>query len=78
MTIAGEGKNPTLDHILSVGKEFDFKDSEIAAMIGSISNSVDRWPIFAKEAGIPDSVTARISKSFLRFPSRTHPRLQRR
>ncbi len=78
MTIAGEGKNPTLDHILSVGKEFDFKDSEIAAMIGSISNSVDRWPIFAKEAGIPDSVTARISKSFLRFPSRTHPRLRRR
>ena len=78
MTIAGEGRNPTLDHILRVGKEFDFKDSEISAMIEDVSKSVDHWTAFAKEAGIPDPVSARIEKAFYRFSPQNTPRFRRR
>ena len=77
MTIAGEGKNPTLEHVLRVGKEFDFKDAEVERMIGEVLQSVERWPMFAREAGIPVSVAAKSEKTFYRFPSQSH-RLSRR
>ena len=78
MTIAGEGRNPTRDHILRVGSEFDFKDSEITAMIGDVLKSVERWPTFAREAGIPVSVAERIEKAFHRFSPSHPPRFRRR
>lgn len=78
MTIAGEGKNPTFDHILRVGKDFDFKNSEVIKMIDDVSKAVDRWTVFAEEAGIPESVASRIEKTFYRFAPPNNIRFRKR
>ncbi|MCL5284147.1 MAG: type II toxin-antitoxin system HipA family toxin [Nitrospirae bacterium] len=67
MTIAGEGRNPTLKHILSIGEEFGFRKSELEKIVGEVETAMDQWPSLAREAGIPDSVSERISKDFIRF-----------
>lgn len=65
MTISGEGKNPTFEHIRRVGEEFQIRESEVIEVTGKVMEAVGYWHEFAREAGVPKQVADRIKASFI-------------
>ena len=65
MTISGEGKNPTFEHIRRVGEEFQIRESEVIEVTGKVMEAVGHWHEFACEAGVPKQVADRIRASFI-------------
>lgn len=54
MLINGKSDNITEDDILAVAKKVGIKKSDAIKIIKQIKNSVSKWSVFAKEAGISD------------------------
>jgi serine/threonine-protein kinase HipA len=52
MTIAGEGKAPTLRHVETLASEFRLPKGEVAAVLEAVRAAVGDWPRFAAEAGL--------------------------
>ena len=67
MTLAGEGRNPAIDHILSVGEEFGFRNEEVLQIIDRVDDAVGKWNTFSNKAGVPKSVADRIRGDFVRL-----------
>jgi len=51
MTIMGEGRAPTREHILSLGAQLDIKSSVLRDIIDRVNSAVARWSEFAHLAG---------------------------
>lgn len=65
MTIAGEGKNLNLEHINRVGEEFNIRKNEKSEIVEGVMDAVKNWNKFAKKAGVPKEVSARIKSKFV-------------
>ncbi|PRD41606.1 type II toxin-antitoxin system HipA family toxin [Phyllobacterium phragmitis] len=50
--IAGEGLNPGRQHLLAVANGASISEQEALNVIERIRSAVDRWPMFADEAGL--------------------------
>ncbi|WP_245895705.1 type II toxin-antitoxin system HipA family toxin [Flavobacterium album] len=49
-TIAGEGANPTRNHLMALAKEFSLKSG--ALILEKVADAVSQWKSFAKDAGV--------------------------
>lgn len=59
----GEGKNPTINHLIKLGKKHSIKDTQ--KIIKEVKDAVLQWQYFAKEAGVNRTFTSEIRKNFL-------------
>jgi serine/threonine-protein kinase HipA len=50
--IAGEGRNPGREHLLAVAKAASIVEREALEVIEEVRAAVDRWPLYADEAGL--------------------------
>jgi serine/threonine-protein kinase HipA len=50
--VMGEGKNPAIFHLLELAKVSNIKKTDALNIINEIKLSVQRWPEFAKKAGV--------------------------
>jgi len=60
MTVAGEGRAPTRDHVLQLAKQFDLKSKDAARIIDEVNAAVTKWSSFADEAGCTKKTTRAI------------------
>jgi serine/threonine-protein kinase HipA len=51
MSILGEGRAPTREHLSKLATEFDVRRPELQAIVESVNAAVSDWPRFADEAG---------------------------
>lgn len=51
MTVAGEGRAPTRDHVRQLAKQFEIKSRDATGIIDQVNAAVAEWPRLAGEAG---------------------------
>lgn len=61
LDIEGEGRNPTLAHVRSLGARHGITAKRVSAMVDQVCASVAAWPKIAKEAGVSASSAKLIS-----------------
>jgi len=54
LAVDGEGKNPTKKHILKVAENASIPKAEAEQLCAQVQHAVDRWPDYAKEAGLSE------------------------
>ena len=64
MTVAGEGRRPTLAHVLSIAKGAGIETGQARAIVDEVTASVADWTHFAGPAGITAREARRIEQSF--------------
>jgi serine/threonine-protein kinase HipA len=52
MTVAGEGKAPTLDHMLKIADGAGIGERQARSMIDEVATAISEWPRMAEQAGI--------------------------
>ena len=55
-----EGANPTREHLVALARSVDLKGA--APVIEQVEDTVQRFPSFADEAGLPAAETAHVAK----------------
>ena len=63
MTIAGEGRAPTLRHMETLASEFRLPKGEVAAILETVRAAVRDWLRFAAEVGLPVQRAKEIGKA---------------
>lgn len=61
LDVEGEGRNPTLEHVLALGRRHSLPDRLIHATIDEVRAAVADWPRFADEAGVSKASRAEIA-----------------
>lgn len=61
LDVEGEGRNPTLEHALALGRRHSLPDRLIHATIDEVRAAVANWPRFADEAGVSKASRAEIA-----------------
>jgi serine/threonine-protein kinase HipA len=51
-TILGEGRNPGEEHLIRLAKKFDVPEKRSRQIIERVADAVQKWPRFAKAAGV--------------------------
>lgn len=51
-TVAGEGRNPERGHFVKLAETYGISVKELKEMLSEVAGSVERWPEFAKKAGV--------------------------
>lgn len=54
LAVDGEGKNPTKTHIMKVAERASIPKAEAEQLFDQVRRAINRWPDFAKEAGLSD------------------------
>jgi serine/threonine-protein kinase HipA len=54
LAVDGEGKNPTKKHILKVAQNASIPQAEAEQFFEQVQSAIDRWPEYAKEAGLTE------------------------
>jgi serine/threonine-protein kinase HipA len=62
----GEGKSPTLSHLLALGKVAELDEHVSRDIINQISEVVSRWKDFAREGGVSSKSTSLIQQAMNR------------
>jgi serine/threonine-protein kinase HipA len=62
MTVLGEGRLPTREHVLRLAKQFDIKVKEATGIIEQVNRSAAKWKTFAGEAGCTKKTVNHIGK----------------
>ena len=62
MTIAGEGANPTKEHLLKVASKVNIDAKKAIEIIEQIKSVIANWPDYAKQAHMTKSTTHRLNK----------------
>jgi serine/threonine-protein kinase HipA len=62
LAIAGEGRNPSRKHIMTVAKQASIPDGEATAIFEQVQSVVSRWPDYAKTAGVSDGRISEIDR----------------
>jgi serine/threonine-protein kinase HipA len=60
MSVAGEARNPTDEHMLRVAAAGDVHRTRARQMIDEVRAAVHRWPEFAAETGVPRALVQEI------------------
>ncbi|GAB4195068.1 MAG: type II toxin-antitoxin system HipA family toxin [Wenzhouxiangellaceae bacterium] len=53
--VMGEGRNPSVDHLINLAKEAGIKKIRATEIIEATKNSISKWPILAKHYGVSTS-----------------------
>ncbi|OYW76255.1 MAG: hypothetical protein B7Z26_10740 [Asticcacaulis sp. 32-58-5] len=61
LTIAGEGRNPGLAHIMAEAKSSGVKQLDAEEAYEAVREAVGRWPEFAADAGLSDRRSAELN-----------------
>ena len=64
MTIAGEGKSPTMGHIQTLAQQADISHREVAEIIEQAQAAISRWPQWADQAGVTRRRAKEIAATF--------------
>jgi serine/threonine-protein kinase HipA len=67
MTIAGEGRNPTRQHMLKLAEQADVSEREADAIIAEVQTAVTNWPDHAANAGVGKATANQIADSLFRL-----------
>lgn len=51
-TILGEGKNPTIDHVLKLAEMVSIKKKQAKEIVDEVRTSISKWNKFAEKAGV--------------------------
>jgi serine/threonine-protein kinase HipA len=62
LDVAGEGKNPTVRHILKVAASVGLSSSFAKEAFGIVRDVIARWPEYASEIGVSSKEIQRIGK----------------
>ena len=62
LAVDGEGKNPTKKHISKVAENASIPKAEAEQLYEQVRKTVDRWPEYAKQAGLSDRRTEEIDR----------------
>jgi serine/threonine-protein kinase HipA len=62
LEMAGEGRNPTKAHIMSVADKASIPKDQAEQMFAQVLGAVDRWPQFGNEAGLSKKRTSEIDR----------------
>ncbi|XOF35001.1 MAG: hypothetical protein ACL93V_06845 [Candidatus Electrothrix sp. YB6] len=62
MTVAGEGRAPGYRHVVELAGQYGVAEKELEMMLDEVATAVERWPEFARVAGVREVVSARISR----------------
>ncbi len=62
MTVAGEGRVPAYRQVAELAGQFGVAEKELEMMLDEVVAAVERWPEFARVAGVRGVVSARISR----------------
>jgi serine/threonine-protein kinase HipA len=62
LAVAGEGRNPTKAHMMSVADKASIPRVQAEQMLEQVRAAVDRWPQFGKEAGLSEKRTSEIDR----------------
>jgi serine/threonine-protein kinase HipA len=65
LTIAGEGRNPTMKDIMKLAKLVDVSSEDVYAMVDIIKNSLSNWKKLALNLKICNADVIKIGKSFV-------------
>lgn len=60
MAIAGEGRSPTRRHIAEEGQAAGLSPAKTAAIYDRVRHAVDRWPVYAEQAGLSENRMAEL------------------
>ena len=60
LDVEGEGRNPTLEHVLALGRRHSLPDRLIHTTIDEVRAAVADWPRFADEGGVSKASRAEI------------------
>jgi len=60
MSILGEGRAPTREHVLKLAKQFDIKPKSAISIIDEVNAAMAKWSRFASEAGCTKKATRAI------------------
>jgi serine/threonine-protein kinase HipA len=63
MTILGEGRAPTRQHVLKLAEKSGIRSKDALAVIDQVNDAVSRWRQFASHAGCTRKTTATVFKS---------------
>ncbi len=61
LAISGEGRKPTLEHILKAAKDGGIAESRVMDMIHKAASAIDRWPDLAEHYGASRKTIASIT-----------------
>ncbi|MDU9050772.1 MAG: type II toxin-antitoxin system HipA family toxin [Candidatus Electrothrix sp. Rat3] len=67
MTVAGEGRVPAYRQVAALAGQYGVAENELEMMIDEVAAAVERWPEFARVAGVRGVVSAKISRRFSPF-----------
>jgi serine/threonine-protein kinase HipA len=65
LDIAGEGRNPSLEDILKVGRSAGISKSAMAECVDRVRSSVDKWGEFADKNNVPKKVADELGSVLL-------------
>jgi len=68
-TIMGEGKNPTIKHIVKIAEEFSIKKSIVNNMIDQTAYAISQWKYICSDLDISKKQVNEVQKSFLKIIS---------
>ena len=63
MTVLGEGRSPTRQHVLKLAEQSGIRSKDAAAIVEQVNDAVSKWRQFASDAGCTRSTTATVSRS---------------
>jgi len=63
MTIAGEGANPSHDHILRVARKADIPENIAISIIEKVKGAIEQWEVFAEDANVTTSSAKEIQRA---------------
>src|SRR5205807_1299647 len=63
MTVLGEGRAPTREHVLKLASQFDLKKKDAIGIIDEVNAAVTKWPKFASEAECTKKTIRKIGAS---------------
>ncbi len=64
MTVAGEGKSPTMDHIQTLAQQAGISHREEAEIMEQVQTAVTRWSQWADKAGVTGRRAKAIAATF--------------
>ena len=62
LDIAGEGRRPSLEHILSVADDVSVDRAKAREIVDRVRDAVARWPEFADFGGVSNKMTVAVNR----------------
>lgn len=71
--IMGEGKNPTLSHLLKLAKIASIKEEGALQIIDEVKQAIAKWSSFSKQTGVSKASHAMVQSALERVAKRFNP-----